>query len=62
MKDDDWCYTQDIVYDDKIHRCSACGKRLKPMEYGYLDYMFKLPPHKKKGHKIRKKKGHNQRK
>jgi hypothetical protein len=59
----EWCEQRDIVYDaDKIYRCSACGRRLSPQKYGYLEFIFKLPPHKKKGYKIRRKKGHNKRK
>jgi hypothetical protein len=54
-----WCDTQDVVWGEKIHRCSSCRKRLKPMNPRGMQIQWKLPPHKKKGHKIRKKKGHN---
>ncbi len=58
----EWCDQRDVVYDDKIQRCSKCGRRLKPQEYGYMDFILRLPPHKKKGYKIRRKKGHNKKK
>ena len=60
--ENEWCEQRDVVYEYKIHRCSLCGRRLKPQEYGYMDYIYRLPPHKKKGYKIKKKKGHNKRK
>ena len=56
---DEWCESQEDVEDDKITRCSVCGRRLKPREI--WDYGYKLPPHKKKGYKIKRKKGHNKR-
>ena len=54
---DDWCDQQDSVLDgDRIYRCSKCGKRLHPRKIfdtdGELEG-WRLPPHKKKGHKIR---------
>jgi len=59
MKIDEWCETQDVVLEDKIYRCSSCGRRLKPMEPNNIRIQWKLPPHKKKGYKIKRKKGHN---
>lgn len=69
---DEWCDQQDVVYDligrdesailKKYFRCTKCGRRLKPKEYGYFDYIYRLPPHKKKGYKIKRKKGHNKKK
>jgi hypothetical protein len=56
---DEWCDSQEIVYSDKITRCSKCGRRLIPREDGLF---LRLPPHKKKGFKIQRKKGHNKRK
>jgi hypothetical protein len=57
---DDWCDQQDPVSDgDKIYRCSKCGKRLHPRRIFGSDGEisgWSLPPHKKKGHKIRAKK------
>jgi hypothetical protein len=61
---DEWCDAKRyILTNDKIQRCEACGRRLKPQEYGGPDTIFyRLPPHKKKGYKINRKKGHNKRK
>jgi hypothetical protein len=54
---DDWCDQQDLVPDeDRIYRCSKCGKRLHPRKIFGSDgelVEWRLPPHKKKGHKIR---------
>jgi predicted RNA-binding Zn-ribbon protein involved in translation (DUF1610 family) len=61
MKDiNEWCEQRDLVWEDKIHRCTSCGRRLIPKETQFSQLM--LPPHKKKGYKIRRKKGHNRRK
>jgi hypothetical protein len=73
MKSDEWCNSgkEQIVPDDKKHRCSVCGRRLngcrglKILNYEQskerrADYIYQLPPHKKKGYKIKRKKGHNQ--
>jgi hypothetical protein len=53
---DDWCDQQDTVSDgDRIYRCSKCGKRLYPRKiFGSEGELagFRLPPHKKKGHRI----------
>lgn len=54
---DDWCDQQDLVPDgNRIYRCSKCGKRLHPRAIfggeGDLEG-WRLPPHKKKGHKIK---------
>ena len=58
---DDWCDQQDLVPNgDLIYRCSKCGKRLHPRKIFGSDGEFaewRLPPHKKKGHKIRAIKG-----
>lgn len=61
---DEWCDQRDVVYDpDKTFRCTKCGRRLKPQILAStFDYMFSLPPHKKKGYKIKRKKGHNKKK
>lgn len=61
-RDDEWCDKKQFVHDDKIHRCESCGRRLKPQEIGECDFIFRLPRHKKKGYKIKRKKGHNKRK
>ena len=54
---DDWCDQQESVPDgDRIYRCSKCGKRLHPRKIFGSDGElagWRLPPHKKKGHKIR---------
>jgi hypothetical protein len=54
---DDWCDQQDVVSDgDQIYRCSKCRKRLHPRKIFGSDGElsgWRLPPHKKKGHKIR---------
>ena len=54
---DDWCDQQDLVPGgDQIYRCSKCGKRLHPRKIFGSDGEFvewRLPPHKKKVHKIR---------
>ena len=54
---DDWCDQKDIVSDGgRIYRCSKCRKRLHPRKMFGSDGEFtewQLPPHKKKGHKIR---------
>ena len=56
-KMDDWCEQQDVVPDgDRIYRCSKCGKRLHPRKVFGTDEEpagWSLPPHKKKGHRIR---------
>jgi hypothetical protein len=53
----DWCDQQDSVPDgDRIYRCSKCGKRLHPRQIFGSDGEpagWRLPPHKKKGHKLR---------
>jgi len=53
---DDWCDQRDWVPGGgRIYRCSKCRKRLYPRER-VMDGEFKgwqLPPHKRKGHKIR---------
>ena len=41
---------------NRIYRCSKCGKRLHPRKIFEIDGElagWRLPPHKKKGHKIR---------
>jgi hypothetical protein len=53
---DEWCDQQDIVPDgDRIYRCTKCRKRLHPREIWEdgRSTGWRLPPHKKKGHKIR---------
>ena len=54
---DEWCDQQDVVSaGDRIYRCSKCGKRLHPRKIFGSDgelTEWRLPPHKKKGHKIR---------
>ncbi|MBW1769151.1 MAG: hypothetical protein JRJ65_19170 [Deltaproteobacteria bacterium] len=54
---DEWCDQQDFVPDgDRIYRCSKCRKRLHPRKIFGSDGElagWRLPPHKKKGHKIR---------
>lgn len=54
---DDWCHQEDTVPDgDRIYRCSKCRKRLHPRKIlGQEGEVtgFRLPPHKKKGHKIK---------
>ena len=62
---DEWCDTRDIVYDpdpEKFYRCTKCGRRLKPKMSSPWTYILSLPPHKKKGYKIKRKKGHNKKK
>lgn len=59
--DEEWCISKEVVYDDRIQRCSECGRRLKPMEPSGMQIQWQLPPHKKKGYKIKRKKGHNKR-
>jgi hypothetical protein len=69
---EEWCEQRDYVEDDKMTRCSVCGRRLKPQETWQMDSTenntilhlpeYRLPPHKKKGYKIKRKKGHNRRK
>ncbi len=59
---EEWCGSEEIVETDKKTRCSICGRRLKPRETNEFDYrgnIYRLPPHKKKGYKIKRKKGHN---
>jgi hypothetical protein len=54
---DDWCEQEDWVPDgDRIYRCSKCRKRLHPRKIFADDGEirgFRLPPHKRKGHKIK---------
>lgn len=60
----EWCSERDIIYDpdpEKYYRCSKCGRRLKP-KIGDWTFIQSLPPHKTKGYKIKRKKGHNKRK
>jgi hypothetical protein len=56
-KMDDWCEQRDVVSDgDQIFRCSKCGKRLHPRKVFGTDGElagWRLPVHKKKGHKIK---------
>jgi hypothetical protein len=53
----EWCDQEDRVSrGDSIYRCSKCGKRLHPRKMFGADGQqvgWILPPHKKKGHKIR---------
>lgn len=58
---DEWCESGEKVYTDKKTRCSLCGRRLTPRE-SESRLFWTLPPHKKKGYKIKRKKGHNKRK
>jgi hypothetical protein len=55
--EDGWCDQEDTVPDgDRIYRCSKCRKRLHPRKiFGTEGEVtgFKLPPHKRKGHKIK---------
>ena len=56
MKTDEWCDERDEkVYTDKKSRCSLCGRRLTPRE-SESGLFYTLPPHKKKGYKIKRKK------
>jgi hypothetical protein len=53
-----WCPQQDYVADGKrYYRCPACNRRLWPRlafrEDG--EAVWRLPPHKPKGYKIKKK-------
>lgn len=60
----EWCDQRDPIYDgdpEKYYRCTKCGRRLQP-KLGNWTYIKSLPPHKKKGYKIKRKKGHNQKK
>ena len=58
-RENEWCDGKGlIVYTDKKTRCSKCGRRLKPRE-SESKLFHTLPPHKKKGYKIKRKKGHN---
>ena len=53
---DEWCDQRDWVPDgDHIYRCTKCRKRLHPREIWEEGRSkgWQLPPHKKKGHKIR---------
>jgi hypothetical protein len=54
---DDWCDQEDRVPDgDRIYRCCKCRKRLHPRKILGDDGEvtgFRLPPHKRKGHKIK---------
>lgn len=53
---DEWCDQRDWVNDgNRIYRCTKCRKRLHPREMWEEGYFkgWQLPPHKKKGHKIR---------
>ena len=64
MKNFEWCRYEEIIYTDnknKKYRCPECGRRLNLMETKTSIYL-KFPPHKKKGYKIKRKKGHNERK
>ena len=54
--EDEWCDQRDLVPDgDRIYRCTKCRKRLHPREIWEdgRSTGWQLPPHKKKGHKIR---------
>jgi hypothetical protein len=57
-KNGEWCIEGEKVYTDKKTRCSECGRRLVPRESA-SGLFWTLPPHKKKGYKIKRKKGHN---
>lgn len=57
----EWCVAGEKVDTDKKTRCSICGRRLIPRE-SVSGLWWTLPPHKKKGYKIKRKKGHNERK
>jgi hypothetical protein len=62
-KDEEWCKHEGIVFTDnkdKKFRCPECGRRLNLQDADVSIYL-KFPPHKKKGWKITKKKGHNRR-
>jgi hypothetical protein len=54
-----WCPQQDWVADGRrYYRCSDCNRRLWPKMVYWPDGEFegwRLPPHKPKGYKIRKK-------
>ena len=51
---DEWCDSVgEKVYTDKKTRCSLCGRRLSPRE-SESGLFYTLPPHKKKGYKIKR--------
>jgi hypothetical protein len=53
-----WCPQQDYVPDGKrYYRCSVCNRRLWPRMVLLPDGEagWRLPPHKPKGYKIKKK-------
>lgn len=56
---DEWCdIVGEKVYTDKKTRCSVCGRRLSPRE-SESGLFHTLPPHKKKGYKIKRKKANS---
>ena len=56
-----WCPQQDYVADGKrYYRCSVCNRRLWPKVVYRQEgepAQWRLPPHKPKGYKIKKKQG-----
>jgi len=57
-----WCDCQDFIQDGKLEkkfRCPKCGRRLFLREVfcgGWNELVgYKIPPHKVKGYKIKKK-------
>ena len=59
LMENEWCSGKGlIVYTDKKTRCSECGRRLTPRD-SKSGLFYTLPPHKKTGYKIKRKKGHN---
>ena len=56
-----WCPQRDWVADGKRkYRCSACNRRLLPRMVPRQDgevAVWRLPPHKPKGYKIKKRQG-----
>ena len=56
----DWCQFKNVWLDDSTrkYRCPECNKRLTPMEitdrFSGEFIGYNLPPHKTKGHKIKR--------
>ena len=58
-REEEWCESEEVIFTDnpdKKYRCSICGRRLNLKIDDNTYPHYKIPPHKIKGYKIKRKK------